>query len=105
MKPSQLDDKTKFRLLGVAVALLLVVGTMFYHWHEQLSWVDSLYLSAVTLATVGYGDVHPVTDLGKLFTVLYIFSGVGVIVAFTQALVHRAGLRREDRDRNRGPRK
>jgi hypothetical protein len=100
----QLDDKTKFRLIAAAAAVLLMVGTAFYHWHEKLSWVDSFYLSGVTLSTVGYGDVHPVTDTGKVFTVFYIFSGVGVIVVFTQALVQRAGKRHADRRRDEGER-
>jgi len=55
----------------------MVVGTLFYDLHEKLSLVNSFYLSGVTLATVGYGDVHPVTDVGKIFTVFYFFAGWG----------------------------
>jgi hypothetical protein len=97
MNPVQLDDRLKFRLIAAAVVVLMVVGTLFYHWHEKFTWVNSFYLSGVTLATVGYGDVHPVTDVGKIFTVFYIFSGVGVIVVFTQTLVQRAGRRHAER--------
>jgi hypothetical protein len=59
----------------------------------------------VTLATVGYGDVHPVTDVGKIFTVFYIFSGVGVIAVFAQTLVHRAAENRADRMLRRNERR
>ncbi|WP_299477002.1 potassium channel family protein [uncultured Roseibium sp.] len=70
---------------------MLASGTVFYSSVEGWNWVDSLYFCAVTLSTVGYGDLIPQTDLGKLFTVIYIFAGVGVFVAlfaqFARALI------------------
>ncbi|WP_270731068.1 potassium channel family protein [Shimia sp. Alg240-R146] len=76
--------------LLLAVALLLS-GTLFYRSVEGWSWVDALYFSATTISTVGLSDLSPKTDLGKIFTVLYIFVGVGVFVAlfaqFARALV------------------
>ena len=60
-------------------------------WLEGWSPVDALYFSVVTLATVGFGDLHPTTDAAKLFTVLYILFGLGVIAAFISELMkHRA---------------
>jgi voltage-gated potassium channel len=44
---------------------------------EKLSVVDALYLTVVTLTTVGYGDLVPRTGAGRLFTVVLILSGVG----------------------------
>ncbi|QJF51966.1 potassium channel family protein [Roseobacter ponti] len=78
---------------GLALAVLLLLsGTLFYRSIEGWSWVDSLYFSATTMSTVGFGDLSPQTDAGKLFTVLYIFVGVGVFVAlfaqFARALLH-----------------
>ncbi|MEP2029973.1 MAG: potassium channel family protein [Paracoccaceae bacterium] len=52
-----------------------------YRSVEGWSWVDALYFSATTMSTVGLGDLSPQTDFGKLFTVIYIFVGVGVFVA------------------------
>lgn len=76
--------------LFLAIALLLS-GTLFYRSVEGWSWVDSLYFSATTISTVGLGDLSPQTNLGKIFTVLYIFVGVGVFVAlfaqFARALL------------------
>jgi voltage-gated potassium channel len=48
--------------------------------------VDSLYFSVITLATVGYGDLAPVTTAGKLFTIIYILVGIGLFVAVARHL-------------------
>jgi voltage-gated potassium channel len=68
-------------LLGAAV-IVLAIGTVAYMILEGWSPIDALYFSVVTLATVGFGDLHPTTDAAKLFTVLYILSGLGIIAAF-----------------------
>ena len=74
-----------FRATASLAVLLLVSGTIFYHSVEGWSWIDSLYFSVTTVSTVGIGDLAPQTDIGKLFTVVYIFVGVGVfVVLFTQ---------------------
>lgn len=84
---SLLRDKEFKGLFGLVV-ILLIIGTIFYNQIEGWSLLDSLYFSATTLTTVGLGDFHPVTVLGKLFTIIYIFSGIGVILAFVNALAH-----------------
>lgn len=65
----------------VLCVLMLVSGTVFYSSVEGWSWIDALYFCAATLSTVGYGDLTPETEVGKLFTVVYMFAGVGVFVA------------------------
>lgn len=79
-------------LLCIAI---LASGTAFYTSVEGWHWVDALYFSATTLSTVGFGDLSPETDFGKLFTVIYIFVGVGVFVAlfaqFAKALLGVTG--------------
>ncbi|NJP39239.1 ion channel [Alkalicoccus luteus] len=74
-------------LLSLTVAVL-ISGTMFYSNVEGLSILDALYFSVITLATVGYGDFTPQTDFGKIFTIIYILTGVGLIVAFAAKILY-----------------
>lgn len=84
---------------GLALAILLLLsGTVFYRSIEGWSWIDALYFSATTMSTVGLGDLSPQTDAGKLFTIIYIFVGVGVFVALF-AQFARALLRIQDDDK------
>jgi voltage-gated potassium channel Kch len=91
-----------FRLLATLTASLLLVGTLVFHRVEGWSYFDSFYFSAITLATVGYGDFTPQTAAGKLLTIFYIFSGVGLLVAlltrFADVLIQSE---HEDRKRRR----
>lgn len=75
-----------FRSSFYLLLLILFSGTMFFATVEGLRWVDAFYLSVVTLTTVGYGDLHPVTDAGKIFTVIYLFTGMGVVITVVTRL-------------------
>jgi hypothetical protein len=83
-----------FRLLATLTLSLLVVGTWVFHRVEGWSYLDSFYFSAISLATVGYGDFTPTTAAGKLLTVFYVFAGFGLLVAlltlFANALIQSA---------------
>ncbi len=74
-----------FRATASLAVFILASGTIFYRSVEGWSWIDSFYFSVTTVSTVGNGYLAPQTDFGKLFTVVYIFVGVGVfVVLFTQ---------------------
>lgn len=68
-------------LLLIAGAVILV-AVAFYSRVEGWSLLDSFYFCVVTLETVGYGDITPTTDLGKIFTIFYIIVGLTVIGGF-----------------------
>ena len=82
-------EKNSTRVLGVLGLFALGVGTVVYRILEDWSWVDSFYFSAVALTTVGFGDLAPSTDAAKLFTVVYIFSGVSLIGAMLNEFMKR----------------
>jgi voltage-gated potassium channel len=86
----------EFRSLFGLVVLTLAAGTAFYWDVEEWSVLDSFYFSAITLATVGYGDLVPTTPGGKLFTVFYVFAGVGIILAFVQTVARTSVARRDN---------
>ena len=71
-----------FKLLGLAVVLMLATGTVVYHFLEDWGWVDSFYFSSVAVTTVGFGDLVPSRDASKLFTVAYVFSGIALITTY-----------------------
>lgn len=60
----------------------LLVGALFYHFFEGWSFLDSLYFCVVSLGTVGYGDLTPTTPLTKLFTIIYLINGIGILLTF-----------------------
>jgi hypothetical protein len=72
----------EFRPVLGMVAITVGTGTAFYTVVERWGVLDSLYFSVVTLATIGYGDLAPATRIGKIFTILYVFAGVGILGLF-----------------------
>jgi voltage-gated potassium channel len=78
----QLRSDRNFASLAFLTLVAIVSGTAFYALVEDLRVVDSLYFSVITLATVGYGDFAPQTDAGKLFTVVYVLIGAGILLSF-----------------------
>jgi voltage-gated potassium channel len=96
----------EFRSLFALVIALLGAGTLFYWYVEEWSVLDAFYFSAITLTTIGYGDLVPLTAAGKIFTVFYVFAGIGIIVAFGTAIAKASVEQREEmrerlRDRHR----
>lgn len=91
------DPKFVYRILLLATATILGLGTVFYYYVEDLKWIDSYYFSVVTLATVGYGDFVPKTTFGKIFTTFYIFVGVGIVTTFISFSIKRGAERREEK--------
>ena len=78
------------RLVLVWAVAQILLGTLVFRWLEGWSTINALYFSVVTLATVGFGDLHPTTDVAKLFTIVYILFGLGVIAAFISEITqHR----------------
>eukprot|EP00897_Mesotaenium_endlicherianum_P006459 jgi/Mesen1/5841/ME000298S05109 len=70
--------------LGVA-ALVYVPFPQYYTGTETNRWVDALYYSVVTLATVGYGDIVPSAPFTKLFTCVLVFAGIGFVATLLSA--------------------
>ena len=84
------------------VISLLIAGTLFYSLVEGWSLVDSLYFCAMSLGTVGFGDLVPPTDVAKLCTVFYVLTGSGILVSFFTTLTGKVLALQTERRRERG---
>lgn len=78
------DDR--IRGLLMLTFAMIAVASLFYWYVEGWSYLDSVYFSVITIATVGYGDLSPQTALGKVFTIGYIFAGLGLFVAAASSI-------------------
>jgi len=82
---------------GSSLLGLLAVGTVFFRILEGWTWIQAFYFSVATLSTVGYGDLHPTSDVTRLFTALFILAGVGIVLASLTVIGTSLLARREER--------
>lgn len=87
----------QIRPLLFLAALLLAGGTWFYHVVEGWRVLDALYFCVITLTTIGFGDFSPRTDLGKVFTMIYVFLGVGLFVGLIDVVARYHAASRDRR--------
>ena len=74
-------------LRGVMLlSLVVLLGTSGYMVVEEWPLLDALYMTVITITTVGYGEVSTVSESGRVFTVFLIFAGMG-IMAYTLGIV------------------
>jgi voltage-gated potassium channel len=67
-------------IVVAAIFAIIVVGTVGYTLIEGWSLLDSLFMTVTTIFTVGFGEVHPLSRAGEIFTLLLIIGGVGTIL-------------------------
>ena len=87
--------KPEFVAAFSALMSIVTIGTIAYHYMEGWSWITSLYFVVATLATVGYGDIHPTNDGTRLFTVFFILIGVTVAISSISVIGTKYLARRE----------
>jgi voltage-gated potassium channel len=85
----------RFRILLFLPVLVVIIGTFGMMAIEHLSFVDALYFTIVTIATVGYGDVTPATTGGKIFCIFLIIFGIGSFVTLLTNVIEWFSRRRQ----------
>lgn len=93
----------QYRLTAVAALAVLIIGAAFFHTTEHWSWLNAFYFCTITLTTVGYGDITPKTDTGKLFDMFYVVIGIGILAAFASATLKNILIRRQYHRAKRRP--
>ena len=87
------DLRLRLRCFLAMLVVIMVAATVGLMHFEKLTLADAFYFSIVTISTVGYGDIHPSTPMGKFLVLLLIIGGVGtflgVIANATEMIINR----------------
>ncbi len=78
------DVKVPFnlKLLFVALMVLVVIGVLGFHFIEGWTLFDGFYMVLTTITSIGYGEVHPLSHVGRLFNSFIIITGVALVLLF-----------------------
>lgn len=68
----------RFILAFAIFVALILAGTSGYHWLEGMSIIDALYMTVITISTVGFGEVRTLSPTGRVFTIALILGGGGL---------------------------
>lgn len=83
--------RSRIRLALIVLACVLASGTSGFHFIEGWSWFDGFYMTLTTMTTIGYGEVHPLSHIGRVFNsfliVASVIGGGFTIATISQALL------------------
>jgi len=95
--------KNKFFLAFILFLIVITIGTIGYHYLSEYSWFDALYMTIITFSTVGFGEVKPLDQDSRIFTIFLIVSNILVytytISIFSEYLISTPILKQIIRNR------
>lgn len=74
-----MEEKRKLKFILLAFTLLLIIGVLGYMALLKVGFVDALYMTVITISTVGFGEVGTTSSQSEIFSVFMIFLGVGIV--------------------------
>ena len=74
-----MDQKKRLIYPIIAIFFVISYGTAGYVFFEGWNFLDSLYMTIITLTTVGYEEVHKLSEAGRMFSIVLMLSGVGTM--------------------------
>lgn len=74
-----MEEKRKLKFILLAFTLLLIIGVVGYMALLKVGFVDALYMTVITISTVGFGEVGTTSSQSEIFSVFMIFLGVGIV--------------------------
>jgi len=87
--------RSKIYIALILLILVLIIGVLGFRIMSNYSWVDALYMTVITITTVGFGEVQPLDDASKIFTIFLILTSV-VIVGYALTVITEFILRRSN---------
>jgi len=81
--------RRRFITLGSLFCGLILGGAAIFHFVEGKDMIDSFYATVVTLSTIGYGDITPCSNLGKVLIALFILCGVATVAYIVSMVTAR----------------
>ena len=78
--------RSKINTAIILLVVLLCIGVVGFKVMTEYSWIDALYMTVITITTVGFGEVHPLDDESKIFTIFLILASV-IIVGYALKVI------------------
>jgi len=78
LTPEIWSELKPFRTPIILTILITLVGTLGYIWIDHFSLMDALYQTGITFTTVGFGEIAPISQIGRLFTIFLIIAGFAI---------------------------
>jgi len=91
--------KFRLKIFIFIFLIILFAGIIGFIYIEGLTFIDALYFTIVTIATVGYGDIHPITHAGKILSLILIICGVGTFLGVVANITDLFLVKREEKIR------
>lgn len=81
------SDLIKILKVLLFITVVIFIGSLGYFLIEGLRPLDSIYMTVITLTTTGFREIAPLSDTGKIFTIILLLTGMGVVTYSLSTIV------------------